>query len=93
MSSSHGLRVFGTFGDQMNAFESNTKSNTLQHGGRRKRRTRKQKGGMWGSILNRAILPVALLGAFGLYSRRNKHGHVNRKKKKKTFKNKSSKRR
>jgi hypothetical protein len=27
-------------------------------------------GGMWGKILNRALLPIALAGAYGLYSRK-----------------------
>lgn len=52
-------------------------------------KTNQQKGGgidLWYGVLNRAMIPIALLGAFGMYTRKHKKKHNKTKKRTKSKK-------
>ena len=54
-----------------------------------KNKGKEQKGrsiNMWYGVLNRAMIPIALAGAFGLYTRKYRKKHNKTKKRKKTKK-------
>jgi len=51
----------------------------VQSAGRSRSRSRSRKGGVWGQVINQAIVPFGLLGLQHAYSKRHRKGHSKRR--------------
>jgi hypothetical protein len=54
-------------------------ANQLMKGGRRGKTTRKRRGGLWGHVINQAVVPFSILGMQQTYGRKKRGGRNTRR--------------
>jgi hypothetical protein len=76
-----GAEYVGAQGQNSQQFGTPTEQNLslVQSAGRRSKRSRSKRGGIWGQVINQAIVPLSLLAMQQTYRRKKNGGRKTRK--------------